>query len=274
MRPLKMAATIVLGFTLGMPVQGDAAEYPLKEPHLYMVEAQQNNPAPADDMPVYKPRQHRPPPIGPRGRVGSGVRGKGGKGAPILPLAPDHIGFSKQEQPSLFWYLAKTTSWPIEFTLVDTRSIRPVVETRIKSPAQPGVQRISLKDFVVTLAPGVTYKWYITLVLDPESPSRNVIAGGIIERVDLVEALTIHLSYAGSKDAVRAYAEAGLWYDAVMAISDLIDVSPKDPDLRCRRAALLRQIDLTEIARNDLREVMEVDDAIDFSTFFDRQCRK
>ncbi len=254
MRPLKMAATIVLGLTLGMPVQGHAAEYQLKEPYLYIVEAQQTNPASADDMPVYKPRQRHPPPIGPRGRVGGGIRGGGGKGPELLALTPDHVGFTKREQPALFWYLSETTSLPIEFTLVDSRVIRPILETRINAPTKPGVQRISLKDFGVTLPPGVPYKWFITLVIDPEAPSRNIIAGGTIERVDLVEALTIHLAYPGTKEAVRAYAEAGLWYDAIEIISDMIEASPNDPDLRCRRAFLMKQVKLLDIAKNDCKE--------------------
>ena len=53
--------------------------------------------------------------------------------------------------------------------------------------------------------------------------------------------------------APNIYAEAGLWYDALTAISDLIDTSPNAPALRQRRASLLEQVGLREIAEHDMR---------------------
>ena len=38
------------------------------------------------------------------------------------------------------------------------------------------------------------------------------------------------------------YAEAGLWYDAVAALGDLIDRAPTDRALLDQRSALLRQV--------------------------------
>jgi hypothetical protein len=49
------------------------------------------------------------------------------------------------------------------------------------------------------------------------------------------------------------YAEAGLWYDALAATSDLIDAAPHDVGLRQRRAALLEQVELPDIAAEDRR---------------------
>jgi hypothetical protein len=42
------------------------------------------------------------------------------------------------------------------------------------------------------------------------------------------------------------YAEAGLWYDAVAALGELIDQTPTDRTLVEQRAALLRQVGLPE----------------------------
>lgn len=257
MRTLSAAIALALGLILEVPAIGATAEYQLKEPVPSVVEAQKQRAATADDMPVYKPRQHRPPPIGPRGRIGSGIRGGGDKGPAISALVPNHVGFTRQAQPDLFWYLSETTSIPLEFTLVDSRVIRPIIETRIKSPARPGVQRISLNDFGIKLLPGVQYKWFITLVIDPEDASRNIYAGGIIERMDFVDSLTffkVPLAYAATKETVRAFAEEGLWYDAMMASSELIDASPSDLSLRCQRAFLLKQVNLMDVAKYDCKE--------------------
>ncbi len=49
-------------------------------------------------------------------------------------------------------------------------------------------------------------------------------------------------------DAPRRYAEAGVWYDALMAISDLMQSNPADMELRQQRASLLEQGGLAEVA--------------------------
>jgi regulator of sirC expression with transglutaminase-like and TPR domain len=49
------------------------------------------------------------------------------------------------------------------------------------------------------------------------------------------------------------YAQNGLWYDAVAAVSELIESSPKDCALRRKRAFLLQQVGLPQIADYDLK---------------------
>ena len=50
----------------------------------------------------------------------------------------------------------------------------------------------------------------------------------------------------------RLYAEAGLWYDALSSLSDLIEATPDNPGLRQQRAALLKQVGLTDAAASDV----------------------
>jgi hypothetical protein len=253
MKSLKIAAVIALGFTLGMPPPAPTAGYQSNKPFPQGSNAQVRKLAAVEERPVYKPWRPGPPPIAPRGRVGSGVRGGGGEGALLLPLAPDHVGFTTEEQPSLYWYLAETTSSALEFTLRDDRTIKPVIETRIVSPAQPGVQRVSLKDLGVKLEAGVQYRWFVTLIQGAETSSRDMVAGGIIERVELLEALP-HLEAIKTEDKVSRYALAGFWYDAIKEASNQIEQSPNDQRLRCKRAFLLKQIALSEIAKRDCKE--------------------
>jgi hypothetical protein len=215
------------------------------------VEAPAQKPAQAEtDMPVYKPPKRSIP----KGRVGGGIRG--GDGPALYVLAPDHVGFTKDEQPSLFWYLSKTTSLPLEFTLIDSRVVKPVLEKRLNPlnpPAQTCVQRLSLKDLGIKLEPGVQYKWFVTLQVDAEASSKDVVAGGTIERIPFLEALP-HLEVPKNGEAVFRYAEAGLWYDAIATISEMIDKAPDNRKLRKQRASLLKQVGLWEVARCDSLE--------------------
>jgi hypothetical protein len=166
-------------------------------------------------------------------------------------LAPDHTGLTLQEQPVVFWYLSQSVSTPIEFTVIDD-GIKPVIETTLQPPFRPGVQRISLADVGLRLTTGKAYQWFVAVVVDPERRSKDLLAGGTIERVEAPDALGSQLSHVDQLDTPRLYAEAGLWYDAIAAISDLIEAAPHDPGFRQQRAALLEQAGLPEIVKYDL----------------------
>src|SRR5712692_2923195 len=129
MKSLKRMAAIILGLIVGIAAPALVAGYQKKVPDSYGNDRQLLRLVSVEDFPVYKPRRPSPPPLAPRGRVGSGVRGGGGEGSPLLPLAPDHVGFTIEEQPSLYWFLSQETSLVLEFTLRDDRSISPIIET-------------------------------------------------------------------------------------------------------------------------------------------------
>jgi len=207
-------------------------------------------PESGDAVPLYKPRKGSIP----RGRVDGGFRG-GDRGEPVLRvLAPDHVGFTVKGEPPLYWYLSKETSFPVEFTLVDTRAIPPIVETSLSTPAHAGVQKVWLKDLGRSLEPGVQYLWSVSLIPDPESRSRDIMARGTIERIPFDEALMLDLVKPCKRETIYVFAEKGVWYDAMACVCDLIDANPQDPALRKLRASLLKQIDLNDVAEHDLKQ--------------------
>ena len=192
--------------------------------------------SPATGTPVYKP------PVGrgvPGGRIGGGTRG-GDLTFVLSALAPNHTGLTLQEQPIVYWYISKTMTSPLEFTLTDT-GIKPLVEARLTPPFEPGIHALKLSDYGVKLSPAKRYKWFVSLVVDPERRSRDIRAGGTIERVESKDGLSTTLAQADPRRTPFIYAEAGLWYDAIEAISTLIQASPNDPILLKQRASLLEQ---------------------------------
>ena len=249
MRGATMAAWIILGgLTCVSPWASGAGDDKSGQPRPQGVESPNQRVAVAADMPEYIP----PVRSAPGGRVGGSTRGAGMM--PILSaLVPDHTGLTVQEQPAVYWYLAAVTTYPVEFTIIDDRSIQPLVETRMSGPLQPGVQRLRIADYGMRLSVGVPYRWSVALVVDPDSRSRDNIAGGGIERVAPPAELRTKLARAGKAQAPKIYAEAGLWYDALSAISDLLDAAPQEPVLRQQRASLLEQVGLREIVEHDRR---------------------
>jgi uncharacterized protein (UPF0335 family) len=162
-------------------------------------------------------------------------------------LAPDHSGFTTSEQPSLYWYISKPTSLPVELTVMDPQGVKPILETRLSSAVNAGVQRVRLADYNVRLSPGAAYRWFVAVVPDSDRRSKDILAGGAIERVETPEELKAKLAQTAKKEAPFVYAEAGMWYDALGAISDLIEAAPQDQELRKQRAAMLAQVGLPTI---------------------------
>ncbi|HXF91666.1 MAG TPA: DUF928 domain-containing protein [Nitrospiraceae bacterium] len=198
---------------------------------------------------LYKPRERAMP----RARVFGPARGIDSDAPKALALVPDHIGFTLSVQPTLYWYLSKPTSLPVTFTLIDTRVIKPLFHVTLAPPRRAGLQVIRLKEHGITLEEHVPYRWFVSLVSDPNSPARDIVTGGVIERVVEHEA-ACGMAVAASLEAARCYAEEGLWYDLFSVISDLIAASPDDRSLRRIRAAFLQQAGLPDVADWDLRQ--------------------
>jgi hypothetical protein len=201
-------------------------------------------------LPIYTPRNR----ITPRARVGGAMRGTEGKDPEIVALVPDHVGLTIKQAPSLNWFLSKPTSLPIRFTLVDARSVKPVHEGPIPTPGQAGVQSLSLKDLDLTLEPDVQYRWYISAIRNPDSPSQDIVAGGVIERCEFSTCLVeMEVDLSCDRQSVLRNAGRGFWYDAMSCVCDLIKANQKDASLRRMRAALLKQVGLNGVAEWDLR---------------------
>lgn len=200
------------------------------------------------EMPIY-----RPPLRGaPAGRLAGGSRGNENEGPFICALAPNHVGRTVKEQPCLYWFLSKGTELPIEFTLIDVQGIEPLLEERVPRPKKPGIQSIPLKSYGIRLKKGVRYEWFVSLVPDPGHRSKDDIAGGMIERSESSASLEEELSGIGTARHPFIYAGNGLWYDALEAISDLIETNPDHPALRRIRSSLFEQVGLGRVAQYDM----------------------
>lgn len=206
----------------------------------------------ADDQPLYAP----PKKLIPRARVGGDVRGTEGTDPEVKALVPDHVGLTVKENPEVNWYLSKPTVYQVRFTLRDDRSTRAFQEKIIPTPKQPGIYTINLKDLGLTLEPNVEYKWFVSVIRDANSPSKDIVAGGVIERCELSECVAERgIKLECTEQSVMDNAHAGLWYDAMGCLCNLIDAEPKNDKLRRMRARLLKDVGLNGVAEWDLRAI-------------------
>lgn len=181
----------------------------------------------------------------PVNRIGAATRSAAGSVLPaVIAVVPEHTGLTIQEQPVLFWYLSEPANYPIEISIIDDSQYEPLWQSRISQPVQSGFHRIRLADSGLKLDKGKNYKWFVALVLDPDHRSKDVIAGGVIERVHPSESLNKKLAQSDSLQRVSIFAEEGIWYDTLCTISDLIDARSGDSALENVRTDLLTQVGL------------------------------
>ena len=185
-------------------------------------------------------------------RVTGGSRGTGPETIALDVLAPDEIGITTQEQPSLFWFQSKPANARFELTLLQDNKVKPLVDVQVDRAAKAGVQRLKLADQGVKLAPGVEYQWVVALITDPDNRSKDLVASGVIKRTEPSSDLKEKIGKADSASLPGVYAEAGVWYDALSVLSDQIDAHPDDQALRQTRAELLRQVGLKTAADAEL----------------------
>lgn len=193
----------------------------------------------------------------------TGVRSSGDGGSradkELLPkhsvLSPDHVAFTTQAQPSLFWFqdgpIQKNSVAIVEVALIDPKKPKPLLKTTFAIAGQKdrgaGIHTLKLARHKVTLESGIEYKWSVALVPNAKDRSQDSIASGIIKRIEPAAELTAELAKKDA-DKAAAYAAQGVWYDALAALSDQIIAAPKDADLRAARADLLEQIGLKSAA--------------------------
>ncbi|MGE3153219.1 MAG: DUF928 domain-containing protein [Nitrospiraceae bacterium] len=171
----------------------------------------------------------------------------------VLSLVPNHVGLTIADQPVVYWFLSRPTEARTLFVLLDAHSLQVVRSITLPPLERAGIQSVRFKDYGVTLQRDVPYRWFVSVLIDPASPSRDLVTGGAIERI-APEFSSAGAPPAPSLDAVHFYADQGLWYDAMAAISDLIAADPSNDTLRLQRAALLQQVGLQEVAEWDLHQ--------------------
>jgi hypothetical protein len=202
--------------------------------------------------PLYTPPKN----LSPRARIGGSLRGTEGHDPELQAIVPDHVGFTVKSTPTLNWFLSKPTAQKITFTLTNTESIKPLYEGALPGPAKEGFHSIDLKALGLTLEPDVQYRWHVAVERDPDSRSKDIVAGGIIERCEFTACLAeVQPNLTCTQQSVVDNMRGGLWYDAMGCLCHLIDVHPTDPSLRRLRAHLLKQVGLHGVAEWDLRSV-------------------
>jgi len=187
----------------------------------------------------------------PATRVGGASRSAAATPMSLDVLAPNQTGYTTHASPTIYWYVSETINKPVEVTITGTRledAVKPLLEVTLQPPINKGIHALRLEDHGVSLKPDVEYQYFVAVVKNYNQRADDVIAGGSIKRVSASADVQAKLKQASPVQAAAVYAESGIWYDAIDALSKEIAANPA---LRAQRAVLLEQVGLNDVAAFD-----------------------
>lgn len=188
-------------------------------------------------------------------RVGGGTRGEVAlAGKPLTALIPaNYLGLTIAAYPTFFFYVPPTSkSHLVEFVLRD-QDDRQVYESTFMTTGG-GVIGFNLPEFaaIKPLELGQNYRWYFSVIPDPNNRAADVSVEGWVQRIELNPILANKLAKATPLERATLYAQAGIWQDALMTVAELSRSQPTDAAVTAKWAQLLQSIGLPKIAQEPL----------------------
>lgn len=182
---------------------------------------------------------------------GGGSRNCGSEVIPVTLLAPpDHVGLTAQGRPKLLWYSASDSMLPMQFSIVEPGMSEPVWSQELPE-AKAGLNEIQLPDSVPELVVGRRYRWNISRLCSIRRNTDSTVVRGWIERVapNPVQAqLNAKMSL---EERVNAYAEAGLWYDAIAQAASTSTGKTSESTVSPLMLTLLEQGGITTVLQQE-----------------------
>lgn len=179
----------------------------------------------------------------PRRTQGTGSRGcTSSQPVALELLVPnDHTAQTASGHPTFFWYVSEMPAEPVEVALVESGVAQPVFVQQVQLK-NAGINQLKMPANLPELVPGKEYRWSVTLICNANRRSNDTFAQGWIKRVPPSADLEQQLSAAKTAhERASVYAKAGVWYDALNALS-------ADASIRKEFLSLLDQVGLSEVA--------------------------
>ncbi|HEY9735288.1 MAG TPA: DUF928 domain-containing protein, partial [Trichocoleus sp.] len=189
------------------------------------------DPPPTVDAPIQRTqaggtRAYQPPPgaDAPTSPATGGGRRGGCQGTgdiDLLTLAPrSHIGQTMQSHPTLVWFAPADIRQPLELEVYEKNAAGQWqrLQSFTLESGSTGLMSFTWPQSEPGLTVGQTYRWQVVSTCVAGLPSRDLVATAQIQVVAPPADLTLPAD-AEPLQAAQAYAAAGLWYDALSALT-------------------------------------------------------
>lgn len=204
-----------------------------------------------------------PSPSGPRTttgtRTGSCV---GNPTTAFTTLGPDSVvGYTAATRPEFVWYLpASEKVFPVTFRLLapNEQGIPAPIHTA-ELTYTAGFSKYQLPPNLPALSANQEYRWQIIVECDPARPARSLAQELSFELVPAPAAIAQLSADATPVEKAIAYAEQGLWYDAIAQVAQATT-----PRAKQMRFELLRDLAESESVDESLRQdLLNIANSID-----------
>ena len=191
----------------------------------------------------------------PKGKVREQTRKAGGSRGCNMPLEDavtllvpqNHTATTISARPTFFWHLSQKLSRPLRFTLLEPGK-KPILTEELKP--EPGIIALKLPQNSAPLEVNKTYRWTVTVVCNPNKPSRNLFAQAWIKRVPTPTEVQLSDRTSDASFCSLSYARAGIWYDALACNYTLLVKDQNNHSGSWQQfQTLLSEIDLAYLAQ-------------------------
>ncbi|KAF3886924.1 MULTISPECIES: DUF928 domain-containing protein [Nostocales] len=158
-------------------------------------------------------------------------------------------GLTSAERPILWFYTPynKSSNYPADFELLDDQST-PIYKTEISLPNVAGVIGVPLPP----LTAGKQYRWFLNVYCDRQQQETPIFVEGVVQRVNLKQAIQEQLQKAEPIQQIAIYANNGIWHDALTTLALLRQKNPNDATLAEDWKDLLSSIGLSQFVTQPL----------------------
>lgn len=193
-----------------------------------------------------------------RNREGGISRGEGCRtesDRQLTAVVPtDAVGSTLSPYPTLFVYVPEIEARAAELILFNEAEDRQLYQAKFALPEVAGVVhfKIPANGDSPPLEAGEKYRWYISVICNPNDRSEDLMVDGWIRRIQPDTALATQLETAPLPERPALLAEAGIWNDTLASLAQLLAQNPNDPSLKSDWASVLEAGELDPLANEPL----------------------
>jgi hypothetical protein len=169
-------------------------------------------------------------------------------------LVPDNnLGLTVADSPTFWFFVPQlpATARSGEFVLQDEMG-NDVYQTPVRLSGKPGIVSIRLPSNPQSfLKRDKWYHWYLLIDCQPQTTSDQFVVEGWVKQVALNPSLESQLEAAKPREYI-AYAENGIWHEALTKLAELRLSDPQNATLNENWTQLLNSVGLEEFAKEPL----------------------
>lgn len=168
-----------------------------------------------------------------------------------------HLSLTLDSNPTLFFYVPPGLGSNVELTLYQfdvegDRDTEAVYTAEIPIPDKGGLLSHQLPAGEYQLEEGQMYHWYVVIPCESTGLAEYDFSDGFIERTNAANLpvdLNARLATIDPRDRLAlgdAYADAGVWHEALYYLAQARNADPNNPEIQARWESLLNAANLGE----------------------------